>query len=210
MGWSESWLDALFPFDPIRIAMNNMTNQTKSTVQESPKPRLSAAEAAERDLYQRLSKLHRDHLRPVGPIEQTLVETVIHNCLQIHHVQLAERDIRTFNSTSSLMNLGRLARYRAYLEHSTAKSLAQLRDVQSRRIEAKPAVMAASASAPDSVVSAVQNEPVRLPIPRPIDQPASPLDSAARPSPPTAPIQFPSPVRSAASPPQSGPDSQDH
>jgi len=196
--------------------MQTKAPQSQSTIQDSSKAHLSPAEAAERDLYQRLSKLHRDHLRPVGPIEQTLVETIIHNCFQIHHIQQAERDIRTFNSTPSLMNLGRLARYRAYLEHSTAKSLAQLSDIQHRRREAKPAVMTASVSsspsdaAPRPVKSAGHSEPIRLPIPHPIDQPVSPFDSAAHPSSPAAtaipsapPIHGPTPPR------QIEPDPQD-
>ncbi len=191
-----------------------MTSQTQPTIKDSSKTRLSESEAAGRELYQRLSKIHRDHLRPVGPIEQTLVETIIHNCFQIHHIQQAERDIRTFNSTASLMNIGRLARYRAYLEHSTEKSLAQLGDIQRRRRQAKPAVMTASASSstsaavPGPVKPAVTNEPVRLPIPRPIDQPASPLDTAARPSPPGATaLQFPG--SGPASPLLNKPDPQD-
>lgn len=199
--------------------MPTKTSQTQSTTQDSLQKRLRDSEAADHELYLRLSRIHRDHLRPVGPIEQTLVETIIHNCFQIHHVQQAERNIRTFNSTSSLMNLGRLARYRAYLEHSTAKSLAKLGDIQNRRLQAKPAVMTAATSSSVSATalgpdkSAVQNEPVRLPIPRPIDQPASPIDTAGRSSAHASAIQFPSPIPHPTSPPQAppqaGPDPQD-
>lgn len=158
---------------------------------------LNQDSAANQELYRTLSRLHREQLRPVGPIEQTLVETIVHNCYQIHSVQQAEREVGALHSAQSLINLGRLARYRDFLERSTREALAQLSDIQQRRRLSKPAVMtvAASASAarpaagPQPVRparSAVHREPTPLPIPRPLDQPESPGPSSAISAPPSS------------------------
>ena len=196
--------------------MPNMTTQTQSTIQATPNTRLSSSEAAGRGLYQRLSKLHHDQLHPVGPIEETLVETIIHNCYQIHHVQQAERDTSTFNHPASLAQLSPLARYRTVLQRSSAHALDQLVKIQRRRLDNEPNVMAAGASAsaagPQPVRparSAVQQQSTRLPVPRPIDQPDAPPYSASlaataaavssRPAPPTS-VQ--DPTRQPVSPPQ--------
>lgn len=95
-------------------------------------------------LYQRLAHLHRTELKPIGPIENTLVETIIHNAFQLHAAQAAEREASLTNP-SGLVNLNRLARYRATLQRTTRDALAQLRDLQRHRLTPEPKVMAAAA-----------------------------------------------------------------
>lgn len=191
----------------MRIAMSTKASQSQTGADSAQKTRPEETQIEDQELYRTLSRLHREQLRPVGPIEQTLVETIVHNCYQIHHIQHAEREVILLHNSQSLINLGRLARYRDFLERSTREALAQLSDVQQRRRLAKPAVMAASMSAfshkpaagPQPVRharSTVCSEPSSLPIPHPIDQPDPPQHSAAT---PVAPAEA-NPVRTGPGP----------
>jgi hypothetical protein len=151
-------------------------------------------------IYQRLAHLHRNELKPIGPIENTLVETIIHNAFQLHAAQAAEREA-SLSNPSGLVNLNRLARYRATLQRTTRDALAQLRDLQRHRLAPEPKVMTAAAhtdldaqaatgragagrsgfgSASAAALAAAQPGPA---IPFPIDRPAQPRASSSDPNP---------------------------
>jgi len=186
--------------------MSTKASPSQTGAQGAPLSRPDTAETQDLELYRTLSRLHREQLRPVGPIEQTLVETIVHNCYQTHHIQHTERELCLLQNSQCLINLGRLARYRDFLERSTREALAQLSAIQQRRRLVKPAVMAAAASSsakpaagPQPVRpsrSAIHREPASLPIPRPIDQPDAPRDdvsASAAPAETTPPPAGPGP-----------------
>lgn len=170
---------------------------------QHPAPSGSSRDA----LYQRLAQLHRTELKPIGPIENTLVETIIHSAFQLHAAQAAEREASLANP-SGLVNLNRLARYRATLQRLTRDALAQLRDLQRNRLTPEPKVMAAAAgrqaaaahtdfdvpaasvrtaarqpdSGPASVAILTTAQPGPA-IPFPLDHPAQPRASSSDPNP---------------------------
>lgn len=105
----------------------------------------SGTAGAGRDsLHQRLAQMHRAELKPVGPLENSLVDTITHNSFQLQAAQAAERETNLWTA-AGLVNLNRLARYRAVLHRSTRDALAQLRELQRRRLTPEPRVMAAGA-----------------------------------------------------------------
>lgn len=173
----------------LTIAMSNLASKSQPVAESAQQFAPAGTQSESQDLYRNLSRLYREHLQPVGPIEQTLVESIVHNSFQIHRVQQAEREDCALDGSLSIMNLGRLARYREFLERSTREAMAQLLQIQQRRRLARPAVMAAAAAVskpapgpqpPQPSRSAVHREPTTLPVPRPIDQPAAPPGSAAQ------------------------------
>lgn len=169
-----------------------------------------AAVGSARDaLYQHFAHMHRTELKPVGPLENTLVETIIHNSFQIHATQSVERETGLL-AAAGLMNLNRLARYRAGLQRSTRDAFTQLRELQRLRLTPEPRAMAAAASPSLFAVpsprpaAATNSENPRASSSEP-EQPASPKPVSPRPPCP-APCDVASPPGLTASmpnPPQS-------
>ncbi|HPT25180.1 MAG TPA: hypothetical protein PLZ95_02105, partial [Bryobacteraceae bacterium] len=67
--------------------MSTTASQSNQSAPAAPKSSQSVHEAADCELQKTISRLYREQFHPVGPVEQTLVETLIHNCLQTHRIQ---------------------------------------------------------------------------------------------------------------------------